>query len=54
MGQKTVRYSVDFYSALNARIASAVLALAIPSVRLSVCLSVRLSVCLSVTRGLCD
>ena len=29
----------DFYSARNARIASAVLATAIPSVRLSVCLS---------------
>jgi len=34
----------SFYSALNARIASAVLATAIPSVRLSVCLSVSLSV----------
>jgi len=33
-----------FYSARNARIASAVLATAIPSVRLSVSLSVRLSV----------
>jgi len=32
-----------FYSARNARIASAVLATAIPSIRLSVCLSVRLS-----------
>ena len=35
--------SAPFYSAINARIASAVLATAIPSVRLSVCLSVRLS-----------
>ena len=35
---------VDFYSARQARIASAVLATAMPSVRLSVCLSVRLSV----------
>jgi len=34
-----------YYSARNARIASAVLATAIPSVRLSVCPSVRLSVC---------
>ena len=33
-----------FYSARNTRIASAVLATAIPSVRLSVCLSVYLSV----------
>jgi len=33
-----------YYSARNARIASAVLATAIPSVRLSVCLSVRKSV----------
>ena len=32
-----------FYSARNARIASAVLATAIPSVRPSVCLSIRLS-----------
>jgi len=39
----------SFYSARNARIASAVLATAIPSVRLSVCLSV----CLSVTRRYC-
>jgi len=31
----------SFYSARNARIASALLAIAIPSVRLSVCLSVR-------------
>jgi len=38
-----------FYSARNARIASAVLATAIPSV----CLSVRLSDCLSVTRRYC-
>ena len=38
-----------YYSARNARIASAVLAIAIPSVRLSV----RLSVCLSVTRRYC-
>ena len=37
-----------FYSARNARIASAVLATALPSVRLSVCPSVCLSVCLSV------
>ena len=36
-----------FYSACNARIASAVLAMAIPSVRPSVCLSVRPSVRLS-------
>ena len=35
---------LHFYSARNARIASAVLATAIPSVRLSVGLSVRLSV----------
>ena len=46
-----------FYSALNARIASAVLATAIPSVCLSVCLSVRPSVRpsvrLSVTRRYC-
>ena len=34
---------VAFYSARNARIASAVLAIAIPSVRLSVRLSLRLS-----------
>ena len=40
---------LSFYSARNARIASAVLATAIPSVRLSVCLSV----CLSVTRRYC-
>jgi len=38
-----------FYSARNARIASAVLATAIPSVHLSVCPSV----CLSVTRRYC-
>jgi len=38
----------NFYSARNARIASAVLATAIPSVCLSVCLSVRPSVCPSV------
>jgi len=38
-----------FYSERNARIASTVLATAIPSVRLSVCLSV----CLSVTRRYC-
>jgi len=37
-----------FYSARNARITSAVLATAIPSVCLSVRPSVRLSVCLSV------
>jgi len=42
-----------FYSARNARIASAVLATAIPSVRLSVCLSVRPSVRPSVTRRYC-
>ena len=42
-----------FYSARNARIASAVLATAIPSVRPSVHLSVRLSVCLSITRRYC-
>ena len=45
--------SHSFYSARNARIASAVLATAIPSVRLSVRLSVRPSVCLSVTRRYC-
>ena len=38
-----VRIESNFYSARNARIASAVLATAIPSVRLSVCPSVRLS-----------
>ena len=38
----------SFYSARNARIASAVLAIAIQSVCLSVCLSVRPSVCPSV------
>ena len=43
----------DFYSARNARIASAVLATAIPSVRQSVCLSVCLSVRPSVTRRYC-
>ena len=42
-----------FYSARNARIASAVLATAIASVRPSVCLSVCLSVCPSVTRRYC-
>jgi len=42
-----------FYSALNARIASAVLATAIPSVCLSVRPSVRPSVRLSVTRRYC-
>jgi len=36
--------AINFYSARNARIASTVIATAIPSVRLSVCLSVRLSV----------
>ena len=41
--------AISFYSARNARIASAVLATAIPSV----CSSVRLSVCLSVTRRYC-
>ena len=41
---------IDFYSAHNARIASAVLATAIPSVHPP---SVRLSVCLSVTRRYC-
>jgi len=35
------QFSAHFYSARNARIASAVLAKAIPSVRLSVSLSVR-------------
>ena len=45
--------TTGFYSARNARIASAVLATAIPSVRLSVCLSVRPSVRLSVTRRYC-
>ena len=40
---------VCFYSARNARIATAVLATAIPSVRPSV----RLSVCLSVARRYC-
>ena len=39
----------SFYSARNARIASAVLATAIPSVRPSICLSV----CPSVTRWYC-
>ena len=38
------RGGLRFYSARNARIASAVLAIAIPSVRPSVCLSVRPSV----------
>ena len=42
-------YGTGFYSARNARIASAVLATAIPSVRLSV----SPSVCLSVTRRYC-
>jgi len=41
--EKVIQRTVccNFYSARNARIASAVLATAIPSVRLSVCLSVR-------------
>ena len=43
----------SFYSARNARIASAVLATAIPSVRQSVRLSVCLSVCPSITRRYC-
>ena len=38
-----------FYSARNARIASAVLATAIPSVRLSVCLSVTRRYCVKTT-----
>jgi len=48
-----VKHAADehrFYSARNARIASAVLAIAIPSVCLSVRLSVRPSVRPSVTR----
>jgi len=52
-GRATITFGISphssFYSARNARIASAVLATAIPSVRLSVCLSV----CLSVTRRYC-
>jgi len=44
--RSTPRHTLySFYSARNARIASAVLATAIPSVRLSVRLSVHLSVC---------
>ena len=50
---KIAKFEIDlyvfFYSARNARIASAVLATAIPSVCPSVCLSV----CLSVTRRYC-
>ena len=46
-------FAIHFYSARNARIASAVLATAIPTVRPSVGLSVCLSVCLSVTRQYC-
>jgi len=41
LAMRAVKIGVHFYSARNARIASAVLATAIPSVRLSVCLSVR-------------
>jgi len=44
---------LGFYSARNARIASAVLATAIPSVCPSLRLSVCLSVCPSVTRRYC-
>jgi len=44
---------LSFYSARNARIASAVLATAIPSVRLSVRPSICPSVRLSVTRRYC-
>jgi len=49
MSLNSTTLSVDFYSARNARIASAVLATAIPSFRPSV----RLSVCPSVTRRYC-
>jgi len=60
-GRSPSQFSSHFYSARNARIASAVLAIAIPSVRSSVCpfvrpsvrLSVRPSVCPSVTRRYC-
>jgi len=45
----TVKIFSHFYSARNARIASAVLAIAIPSV----CPSVRPSVCLSVSPSVC-
>ena len=41
MSWEATKPDFSFYSARNARIASAVLATAVPSVRLSVCLSVR-------------
>ena len=44
-GGRAPQFSAHFYSVRNAHIASAVLATAIPSVRLSVRPSVRLSVC---------
>jgi len=44
-----VAKTLSFYSARNARIASAVLATAIPSVRLSVCLSVTRLYCVKTT-----
>jgi len=50
MGRRGLRF---FYSACNARIASAVLATAIPSVCLSVRPYVGLSVCPSDTRRYC-